>query len=126
MIAGSQLSSIGSLPICSPDDGIASNSANWSTCLRLPLAIAASMLAVLAVAYILWTSAKLLVPVGPTLDEVAELWDKSVKMVDNNGVSRPERAHRLRPIRGDIRFFLEHPEQIPSETIAFPEFSPSS
>lgn len=110
VIAGSQLSDIGSLPICRPTGTTWSQ--EWTSCARLPIAVAASAVALVSIAYVLWAAARLLVPVGTPLDHLAELWTKTVE----DGESGPARKHWWRPLRGDIRFFVDHPEQIPAST----------
>lgn len=110
VIAGSQLSDIGSLPICRPTG--TKWSLEWVSCARLPIAVAASGVALISIAYVLWAAARLLVPVGTPLDQLAELWTKTVEDREDG----PAKKHWWRPLRGDIRFFVDHPEQIPANT----------
>lgn len=100
VIAGSQLSDIGSLPICRPFSSL--------SCARLPTAVAAAGVALVAIAFILWSAVRLLLPIGLPLGDLARAWDTSVTTVDGQLTKK-----RARPLRADIRFFYDHPEQIP-------------
>ncbi|GAA3705054.1 hypothetical protein GCM10022204_23140 [Microlunatus aurantiacus] len=100
VIAGSQLSDIGSLPVCKPFSSI--------SCARLPIAVVAAGLALVAIAFILWNAVRLLLPIGLPLGDLARAWDRSVKTVNGQLAKK-----RVGPLRADIRFFFDHPEQIP-------------
>jgi hypothetical protein len=67
LIAGSQLSSIGKLPAC------------WdftATCLRLPVALGGSILALAGVAWAVWTAVLLLVPNTMPISDLKVAWEK--------------------------------------------------
>lgn len=98
MIAGSQLSNIGSLAFCVPSMW------SWTLgCLRLPVAVLGAAAALAAVAYILWQAVQLLLPVGVTLDDLVRQW--KIDMPDGKRPSTHPRA--------DVKFFADNPQQLP-------------
>ncbi len=76
LIAGSQLSSIGLLPF------------GW----RLGLALVGVVVALLGVVVAIWLASQVLLPVGVTLGDLNDQWDKGK--------------------RADVRFFHQHPRQL--------------
>ncbi len=68
LIAGSQLSNIGSLPLCA---------ARTETCFRLPLALVGAAIALGGIAYVMWRAVQILLPVEITIDELNDSWSKT-------------------------------------------------
>lgn len=66
LLAGSQLSSIGRLPVTWP---------NSIQAARLWVAVAGAALALVAVVYAIWSAVKLLLPVTVTMEELDAAWD---------------------------------------------------
>jgi len=94
LIAGSQLSNIGALPLCFAES---------STCLRLPISIAGAAIALAGIAYIMWGAVKILLPVGTTIEELIEAWrDAEVASTQT----------RRRKPRADVAFFQDNLGQI--------------
>ncbi len=88
LIAGSQLSSIGKLPLCTGSDWA------WTQqCLRLPTAVLGASCALSAVALVLFAAVRILLPVGVTLEELKRRWNDP----------QP---------RADVAFFRANPQQL--------------
>lgn len=66
LIAGSQLSSIGKLSVCTPTS---------EQCLRLPLSLLAAVVGLVSIAFIMWSAGRLLLPVEVTITDLADHWD---------------------------------------------------
>ncbi|MEP6695303.1 MAG: pentapeptide repeat-containing protein [Pseudonocardiales bacterium] len=66
LIGGSQLSSIGKLEACTGSS---------QQCLRLPIAALSSVIALVALAYIIWTAVGILLPVAVTVADLDQAWD---------------------------------------------------
>jgi len=84
LIAGSQLSSIGKLDVCTP---------TTLACARLPVATAGAVLALAAISYLMWRAIAVLMPVGVTLAELDQEWDAATP-------------------RADVAFFKKYPPQL--------------
>jgi hypothetical protein len=65
LIAGSQLSNIGSLPLCA---------VHSENCLRLPLALLGAAVALGGIAFIMWRAVQILLPVEITIDDLIRNW----------------------------------------------------
>jgi hypothetical protein len=98
LFAGSQLSSIGSLPLCTRSQW------QWNTqCTRLPLALLGAILGLAAVAYVMWQAARLLAPAGIPLDDLQRAWDAAPRHVAGG---------KAKAARADVAFFRANPAQL--------------
>jgi hypothetical protein len=82
LIAGSQLSSIGKLNVCTSSS---------EQCLRLPASLLGAIIALVSIAYIMWSAVQLLLPVEVTVTDLANHWDAA------------------NPKWADVKFFKENP-----------------
>lgn len=100
LIAGSQLSDIGSLPLCAPGS---------LTCARLPLAVLGATLALAGISYVMWRAVQLLLPVEVTPTELVGNWEKTQDWKLDN-LTRDQK--RLLDRMPEIRYFRTNPDQI--------------
>lgn len=99
LIAGSQLSKIGSLPLCT---------ARSEACLRLPLAVLGAAVALAGISYIMWRAVQILLPVEVTIDDLIKNWEATEDWPMNWWWYR-RRLNRKYP---EIYYFRENKSQI--------------
>jgi hypothetical protein len=111
LFAGSQLSSIGSLSLCT------GSSWEWNAeCGRLPLAMVGAVLGLVAVAYTMWQAADLMAPQGIPMDDLEAAWSAGLKLQDERAVKQPVAPSAVsdvdKRVRADVAFFLRNPAQL--------------
>jgi hypothetical protein len=102
LIAGSQLSDLGALPLCV---------SGTLTCLRLPLAALGAIVALGGIAYVMWRAVQVLLPVEVTIDDLIENWQTTL-----GWETTPSGARKLRRTHPDIAYFRDNATQIGNTT----------